>query len=312
MGRSSVKTDRDAEAFYSLLKYPGPDALITYVWAKRIRPFLRSGSFCFLDAGCGSGRHSAGILLTYPDARGVGLDVSEPSLIEARALMETKNIEDRIEFIHASFSKPLPISEKFDLVLAVGSIHHSPNPKQSLNNIAKVLKPEGILAGMVYGRRGHQRRYEIKEMLEILGGDDVELRLSLLRSYNRKYRTILDVPLRQWLSVQRKRLSQWRHRMMGKAGDFGYCAPSTTDKTFLLDSYTNPIDFAFDSRELRQMFESCGLELVHMFTLGRLDPALLPADWWERWEKLDLWDKVRISELIDPVPASFSFIAKKV
>jgi len=303
-------TDAVAD-FYALLKYPGPDALVTYVWATRLKPFLPSGKFRFLDAGCGSGRHSAGLLLRYPEASGIGIDISGPSLDEARALATAKNVAGRIEFRQASYSTPLAIQEMFDVALAIGTIHHSPDPAASLRNIAAKVKPGGLVAAMVYGARGHRRRYEIKEMLDLLGHGDVELKRRLYESYRRRYETWLDQTPRQILKRARTRLSQWRHDLLGRSSDVGYRPDPRRSMVFFLDGFASPIDVAFEAPELERMLDGAGLTLEHMFTLGRADPSLLPDDWRPLWQALEPWQRIRVSELIDPAPASFSFIARK-
>lgn len=306
-------TSREGEVgdFYAQLEYPGPDSIVTHVWANRIRPYLSSEAFSFLDAGCGAGRHSAGVLLTYPKARGIGMDISRPSLDAAHALMQAKEINDRIELIQGSFAEPISYKEHFDVALAIGTIHHSVNPAQSFQNIAATIKPGGIFACMVYGERGHRRRYEIKEMLEILAGDDARLRKRLYLAYRRRYEGIMDHTLREIIAGARKRLSRWRHMFMGRRGDFGYLTSATESDVFFMDAYASPIDVAFSTGELDELLGTCGLAIEHMFTLGREDAGLLPPEWRELWSQLDYRDRVRVTELADPMPASLSFVARK-
>ncbi len=304
--------DDQVRDFYAALRYPGPDALITTVWADRLGSVLGDAPFRFLDAGCGSGRHSAGLLKTFPAARGVGFDVSAPSLDEARALADAMAAGDRIEFARASFLEPLPFEPGFDLALAAGTIHHCTDPAAALRNIAAMVRPGGYVAGMVYSARSSRRRHEIKEMLAMLseGGGLDELR-TLYAAYAARYETILDRTPRETARRLRKTASRWRHRLTGRSHRFGYLRGALTGDAFLADAFASPIDRAFESTELRAMFDDAGLRLERMYSLGRPDPGLLPAAWRERWESLDLWDKVRLCELVDPAPTSFSFLTVK-
>jgi len=298
--------------FYAALRYPGPDALITTVWAERLRPVLGDAPFRFLDAGCGSGRHAAGLLKTFPGARGVGFDVSEPSLDEARALADATGAGERVEFARASFLEPLPFEPGFDVALVAGTIHHCTDPTGALRNIAATIRPGGYVAGMVYSARSSRRRYEIKEMLAMLSRDGSldELR-ALYAAYAARYESILDRTPRETARRLRKTASRWRHWLMGRSHRFGYLRGAATGDAFLADAFASPVDRAFESTELRAMFDAAGLSLERMYGLGRPDPGLLPAAWRDRWESLDLWDKVRLSELVDPVPTSFSFLTVK-
>ena len=76
---------------------------------------------------------------------------------------------------------------------------------------------------------------------------------------------------------------------------------------FFLDAFASPIDRAIESPELETMLAGAGLQLEHMFSLGRADPSLLPDDWRPLWQR----QRIRLSELVDPAPASFSFVARK-
>ena len=303
--------DRAVRDFYAQLRYPGPDALVTTVWARRLRPYVGDGRLRFIDAGCGSGRHTAGLLRTYPQARVTAFDVSGPSLAEARALADALGFQDRVNFLQASFLEPLPFEAEFDLALAAGTIHHSTDPTKALCNIAATVKPGGLVAGMVYSRRSAQRRYELKEMLQILSaGDQTRLR-PLYRAYAARYEGPWDRTPRQTLGRLRKAASRLRHRLTGRLGDYGYFTHSKRPEEFFIDAFSNPLDQAFDSHEVKAMLDAAGLELERMFTLGRADPGLLPPAWRERWTGLDPWEQVRISELADPSPAAFSFLARK-
>jgi hypothetical protein len=164
---------------------------------------------------------------------------------------------------------------------------------------------------MVYGARGHRRRYEIKEMLELLSGRDADLKRRLYESYRRRYESWLDRTPRQMLKTARNRLSRLRHGLMRRSGDVGYNPDPTRSMVFFLDGFASPIDVAFEALELERMLADANLTLEHMFTLGRADPSLLPADWRPLWQSLEPWQRIRVSELIDPAPASFSFIARK-
>src|SRR5690554_5549799 len=117
----TAKVDAQAEVaeFYALIRYPGPDALVTYLWANRLAGFVPDKPFTFLDAGCGTGRHSAGMLDRYPQARGYCIDLSAPSLQAASALLSAKGFSDRVEVWQASFLDPIRVPEPVDVALAI-------------------------------------------------------------------------------------------------------------------------------------------------------------------------------------------------
>lgn len=305
-------TAAQVQDFYSLLKYPGPNALITYLWPRRLRSYVPAGQegFTFLDAGCGSGRHSAGMLDLYPNARGYCLDFSANSLKEADALFTAKGLRDRASFLNQSYLDPIALPDKVDVAMAIGTIHHCPDPAGALCNIASMVKPGGIVAFMVYGERGHRRRYEVKEAIHLATSDPAEA-LSMFKAFQTACEGFLDVPLRVQITGLRRRVSQ-KLRLLAKifgSKSHGYYVGLNND-LFRMDAIMNPIDVAFDASGVQSLIEGAGLEPLVFLGLGRDEPGLLPPGWLPHYEKLGYWERVRVMEILDPVPASWSIICR--
>ena len=307
---ASPVDDTATSDFYARIEYPGPQSLVTTVWANRLKPHVGGAPFTFLDAGCGAGRHLAGMLKTYPLARGVGIDISAPSLDQARMLLDRLDLSERAQLHLASFSEKLAFPATFDVVVSAGTIHHSPDPAASFRNLARVLKSGGLFAGMVYGERGHRRRYEIKEALALVSGGQPAQIYDFYLQYAAKYETWRDLTFRQLTRSLRRRLGRWRSRLFGERSAWGY-DPGQKSRVFVLDAYAAPIDMAFDTRQLRTMLDDAGLDLVEMLNLGRRDKTLLPEGWAEKVNQLPEWDQLRVYELLDPMPESLTFIARK-
>ena len=242
----------------------------------------------------------------YPQARGYCIDLSQPSLEAASALFEAKGFAGRAEVRQASFLDPIRVPEPVDLALAIGTIHHCSDPARALANITAAVKPGGHVACMVYGMRSHRRRYEIKEAVEMLASNLTEAE-ALYLGYQAKYASMLDTTPRVVLRNVRNHVSRLVDRALGRKRH-GYRTDQQTS-VFILDSIASPIDTAFDTAGLRALVEAAGLEIVAMFGIGRHDAALLPKGW--NWDGLDFWQKTRLSELLDPDPRSWSFIARK-
>lgn len=104
--------------------------------------------FRFLDLGCGDGVLGAAILGTFPAARGVFGDFSQPMLDAARVKLAA--FQDRVELQPIDYGKqgweePLRASGPFDAVVSGLSIHHQQhNRKQAIyTEIHKLLAPGG-------------------------------------------------------------------------------------------------------------------------------------------------------------------------
>ena len=305
-----TNTDFRTAEFYTQNRWPGPDAIVSKKWAKRLAPYIPVEAFTFLDAGCGSGQYTAGMLLEYPKSEATAVDISETSLRDAKQILRREGVQDRAEIVCQSFSEPLGWDDRFDFAIANGSIHHSPNPTRSLVNIAASLKPGGVLGCMMYGSRSNARRYEIKEALQLLAGTDIEEMYNLFSAYEKKYTSILDRTPRSLLRGARNWLGRRIARFSGQEQVWGYDAQADRRSIFI-DGYSAPVDVAFSSPEIRQMLDTAGLELCEMFTMGKLDESLLPPEWVDAWQRLGKWEKVRVCELVAPIPMSFSFAARK-
>ena len=153
------------KAFYEELTYPGPGTNISTLWANRIKKFVTHENFTFLDAGCGTCKTLAGILKIHEKSTGIGIDLSENSLILGEKLLKYHNLFDRSKLLKKSFNEPFKLENKFDFIIAGGSIHHSLNFKNSFKFLSDNLKSGGYFCGMVYSKRGHEYRYRLKEML---------------------------------------------------------------------------------------------------------------------------------------------------
>ena len=104
-----------------------------------------------LDAGCGTGEKS--LYCAIMGAQADAFDLSKTSISIARknaALFRMKNVSYRV----ADFAN-VRLEKKYDLILAMGSLHHSEEPKGNFMRLARALKPGGhIVVGLynLYGR----------------------------------------------------------------------------------------------------------------------------------------------------------------
>jgi SAM-dependent methyltransferase len=118
-----------------------------YFAAKRVewayRCLAREGCdpSSIVDYGCGTGTGIGHLLTSFPEARILGVDVSENSLEVARSC----NPSERVAFEHIDRFKH---ENQFDLVFCNGVFHHIHPAKRhdALMRILRCLKPGGYFA----------------------------------------------------------------------------------------------------------------------------------------------------------------------
>jgi 2-polyprenyl-3-methyl-5-hydroxy-6-metoxy-1,4-benzoquinol methylase len=154
--------------------------------------FTRAAPASVLDVGCGEGVLTKRWADRLDTGRVVGIDLEDPQLRAEWAARERPNLEFRATSAHA-----LPFTDaEFELVTAIESLEHIPNPERTLAEMARVTArhllvsvPREPLWRMLnvargaYLRRlgntpGHVNHWSQRGFVELLGsfGQVVEVR----------------------------------------------------------------------------------------------------------------------------------------
>jgi len=114
-------------------------------WAQ----FDKWGGKEVLEVGCGIG--TEGVLFARGGAKYTGFELSTKSLDICKQRFSVFGLGG--EFFDGSaetLTTHLPPGKAYDLVYSFGVIHHTPNPKACIQQIRKVMKPDGELRIMLY------------------------------------------------------------------------------------------------------------------------------------------------------------------
>jgi SAM-dependent methyltransferase len=96
-----------------------------------------------LDIGCGAGGIDIALVRNHGAAHVCGLDVEDPVLTHARALIAREGLTDQIGLVKAA-PGPLPFPPAtFDVVFSKDSIVHIPDKHALMAEVFRVLKPGG-------------------------------------------------------------------------------------------------------------------------------------------------------------------------
>lgn len=105
-----------------------------------------------LEIGCGIGTDT--INFARGGAQVTAVDLTERSLEIARQRAKVFGVEDRVRFIQANaerLSDYVPV-EAYDLVYSFGVIHHTPHPRNVIEQIRKYVHRDSTVKIMVYNR----------------------------------------------------------------------------------------------------------------------------------------------------------------
>jgi trans-aconitate 2-methyltransferase len=107
------------------------------------------GDESVLDAGCGTGRVTEHLLARLPHGRVVALDASDAMLAEAARRLAWAG--DRVTFVRADLTLPLPLDAPVDAAVSTATFHWVPDHDALFANLAAVLRPGGALVAQCGG-----------------------------------------------------------------------------------------------------------------------------------------------------------------
>ena len=116
----------------------------------RLMPVAGFDDRTVLDYGCGPGHDLVGFAVHSPAARLIAMDVSAPSLDQARQRLALHNGRADYFKIEEDDTR-LPLAEaSVDYVHCSGVLHHVPDPVRVLREFRRVLRPNGQVRLMIY------------------------------------------------------------------------------------------------------------------------------------------------------------------
>lgn len=95
-----------------------------------------------LIAGCGTGQHVFHVVHNFPNARVLAVDISRPSLAYAQRKTREARLPN-IEYAQADILQLRSIGRSFDLIEAVGVLHHLEDPERGWRVLLSLLRPTG-------------------------------------------------------------------------------------------------------------------------------------------------------------------------
>ncbi len=98
-----------------------------------------------LEIGPGPGWITIIMAQENPTLKITGLEISEDMIRVANKNVEEEGVKDRIVFLHGDATNMFQLKDNsFDVIITHDSLHHWDNPIRVFNEIARVIKPNGI------------------------------------------------------------------------------------------------------------------------------------------------------------------------
>lgn len=117
-------------------------------WGARVLAWLDlAGDERVLDAGCGTGQVTALLRDRLPRGTVVAVDGSASMIERARARLG----DDRVDYLVADLTDPLPLDEPVDAVLSTATFHWILDHDALFANLAVVMRPGAQLAAQCGG-----------------------------------------------------------------------------------------------------------------------------------------------------------------
>jgi SAM-dependent methyltransferase len=120
-----------------------------------------------LVAGCGTVAAACYAYL-YPAARVVGIDISAASLAHEEFLQKKHGLAN-LSLRQCRVEEASSLGADFDFIATHGVLHHLTDPAAGLRALGGVLRPEGVIAVMVYARYGRAGVYMLQDLFRLLG-----------------------------------------------------------------------------------------------------------------------------------------------
>src|SRR6267142_1356344 len=139
----AMESSEEADAYSSAATQAHLDLLDNTFVTHAVSLGVRSG--LALDVGTGPGQIPLKLALKSPHLEIVGIDLSEAMLAKARNGAEAAGLGRQVRF-ETGDARRLPFPDHhFDLVMCNSLLHHASDPLATLNELARVARPQGAL-----------------------------------------------------------------------------------------------------------------------------------------------------------------------
>lgn len=208
-----------------------------------------------LIAGCGT-QQAAQVAASMPHARIVATDISDNSLAETKRLADQIDAQNLI-LKKCAIEEITTLKQDFDLVICTGVLHHLENPDVGLAALKNVLRSDGAMHLMLYGRHGRAGVYMLQALFQMMQIDPLKVTSQDIQ----RIRTLVEnIPV--------------SHPFHGVR----HLHPDWQDDEGLVDLLLHLQDRAYSLDEVDTFLKSADLKMQKLMFAGRTDPMFTPLE----------------------------------
>ena len=193
----------------------------------------------------------------------VHLDISSNCIGIAKRRAEVRKLPN-ITWMHGSvLDLPSLQVGQFDYINCVGVLHHLEDPTAGLKALGAVLKEDGAMSLMLYGKYGRTGVYLMQELMRRINLTEPDLQAKIANT-----KAVLDsLPKTNWFKRGEDIIGD--HREFGDAG--------------IADMLLHAQDRPFTVEELYDLVEGCNLHVVELIERGR---SKYKVEWYIRDKRM--------------------------
>lgn len=192
-----------------------------------------------LVAGCGTNQ-AAVLAFTNPQARVVGIDISDSSLSHHRRLSDRYQLAN-LELHRLPIEHVGTLDRSFDLIVSTGVLHHLADPVDGMRALGRRLRPDAVLAVMLYAPYGRIGVEMMQSVFRDLGLEQDPPSVALVRDAIAGLP--LEHPLHSYLSI----------------------APDLSDDAGIVDTFLHGRERAYTIDGCRELVADAGLAFQDLF-----------------------------------------------
>ncbi|MGA8894482.1 MAG: class I SAM-dependent methyltransferase [Planktothrix agardhii] len=245
-----------------------------------------------LDAGCGTGYKSLVLAEANPDAKIVGIDISEQSIELARQRLKFHGF-DNAEFYVLPIENLPQLGYEFDYINNDESLYLFPDITVPLKAMKSVLKPEGIIRSNLHSafqRANYFRAQSLFKMMGLMDDNPTDLEIELTGEIMQALKDQVFLKSQTYNSEKIKE-KEWVLMNYLFQGDKGYTIPE------LFAALRN------SDLELISMVKWRNWEVIDLFK----DAENLPAFLGMSLPELSIEDRLHFYELLHPIHRLLDF-----